>query len=239
LSTGTLYCPNCGSPVQQQAQFCANCGTKITAPTAPASQVSPGYYPPVPAQPPSVSTGPYKAVIAILLIVIVLLGIGLYETSVGHFPFGTYRYQLANPPDTQSIQPPPSSTPPPGQIIWNSCGATNCTMQTNGWREGTVPDTYDYFVTYTSNVPITVYFLTLGQFVQYAVCNGDLTCVSGSYAYLPAATSQNDAVFKLAEGCADYIAIYVSSANGFMTPRIQVAENAYSSPTGYCAQAQV
>jgi hypothetical protein len=111
-------------------------------------------------------------------------------------------------------------------------------MQPNGWREGTVPDTYDYFVSFTSTVPITVYFLTLGQFVQYAVCNGDLTCVSGSYAYLPAATSQNDAVFKLAEGCADYVAIYVSSANGVMTPTIQVAQNAYSGPTGYCAQSQ-
>ncbi len=239
MSTGISYCANCGSPVQQQAGFCANCGTKITASTMPGSQVPPSYYPPVSAPQPPVSTGPYKVIIAILLIVIALLGIGLYETSAGHFPFGAYRYQLANPPNAQSIQPPLSSTPPPGQIIWNSCGTTGCSMQTNGWREGTVPDTYDYFVTYTSDVPITVYFLTLGQFVQYAVCNGDLTCVSGSVFSFRAATSQNDQVFKLAEGCADYVAIYVSSANGSMTPHIQVAENAYSSPTGYCAQSQV
>jgi hypothetical protein len=206
--------------------------------SVPATPQVPLYYPPIPQQQPPVSTGPYKVVIGVLLIVVVLLGIGIYESAAGHFPLGgAYRYALANPPNAQSIQPPLSSTPPPATTIWNSCGAP-CSMQPNGWREGTVPDTYDYFVSFTSTVPVTVYFLTLGQFVQFAVCNGDLSCVSGSYAYLPAATSQSDAVFKLAEGCADYIAIYVSSANGVMTPNIQVAQNAYPNATGYCAQSQ-
>ena len=109
-------------------------------------------------------------------------------------------------------------------------------MTASGWREGTVPDTYDYYVTFTSNVNITVYFFTLGQFVQFAVCNGNLSCVSGSYAYLPTSMSQQNRVFKLAEGCADYVAIYVSSANGTMLPNVGVARNPATFPTGYCAQ---
>lgn len=99
-----------------------------------------------------------------------------------------------------------------------------------------MPDTYDYFVTYSSNVSITVYFLTLGQFVQFSVCNGDISCVSGYYSSLPGATSRQNAVFKLAEGCADYVAIYVSSGSGVMTPNVAVTQNAAPYATGYCAQ---
>jgi hypothetical protein len=99
-----------------------------------------------------------------------------------------------------------------------------------------VPDTYDYFVSYTSNVSITVYFLTLGQFVQFSVCNGDINCVSGAYAYLQGATSRQNAAFKLAEGCADYVAIYVASGSGVMQPDVKVAQNAAPYATGYCAQ---
>ena len=109
-------------------------------------------------------------------------------------------------------------------------------MTSAGWREGTVPDTYDYYVSYYGNATVTVYFFTLGQFVQYAICNGDLTCVSGSYAYLPASTVQQNKLFSLAEGCADYIAIYKSSNNGVMHPNIVVANNPAKAPTGYCAQ---
>ena len=109
-------------------------------------------------------------------------------------------------------------------------------MSPSGWREGTVPDTYDYFVSFTSNVSIAVYFLTMGQFVQFAVCSGNLNCVSGAYAYIPPATSQQNAVFKLAEGCADYIAIYVSSASGVMQPNVRITQNSAGYATGYCAQ---
>ena len=109
-------------------------------------------------------------------------------------------------------------------------------MTASGWREGTVPDTDDYYVTFTSNVNITVYFFTLGQFVQFAVCNGNLSCVSGYYVYFPGSLFQQNNVFKLAEGCADYVAIYVSSANGIMFPKVGVANNPAPFPTGYCAQ---
>jgi len=239
LATAQSYCPNCGTPLQQHALFCPNCGTKITSSHPQPQQLPPVYYPTTPPQTP-VSTGPYKAVIGILLVIIIILAV-LSATSLGHLlPLTGNHYALPNPPNAQSVQPPNTPTAqPPYTTIWNSCGGppgAGCNMTSNGWREGTVPDTYDYFVSYTSTVPIRVYFFTLGQFVQYAVCNGDITCVSGYYASLPAATSQSNAVFKLAEGCADYVAIYVASSTGVMYPNISVKQGSGGIITGYCAQ---
>jgi len=239
LATGQSCCPNCGTSLQQHAVFCPNCGTKISSPHPQLQQVPPSYYSTTPVQPP-VSTGPYKAVIGVLLVIIIILGV-LSATSLGHLlPLTGNHYSLPNPPNAQSVQPPNTQTAqPPYTTIWNACGASpsqGCNMTSNGWREGTIPDTFDYFVSFTSTVPIRVYFFTLGQFVQYTVCNGDITCVSGSYSSIPATTSQSTTAFKLAEGCGDYVAIYVSSSNGVMYPNISVKQNAAPFPTGYCAQ---
>jgi hypothetical protein len=243
LAIAQSYCPNCGTPFQQNSVFCPNCGTKTFAPRSQPQQLTSGYYPPAtPAQVP-VSKGPYKAVIGVLLIIIILLGVGFYAATSGHlFALSGYRYQLANPPNPQSIQPihTPATLPPSAKTIWNACGVSagqGCSMTANGWREGTIPDTYDYYVSFTSNVSITVYFFTLGQFVQFRVCNGDVSCVSGFYDSMPATTSQQTNVFRLAEGCGDYVAIYVASANGIMRPVVSVDQNPALSPTGYCAQA--
>jgi len=113
-------------------------------------------------------------------------------------------------------------------------------MTANGWREGSVPDTFDYFVSFTSNVSVTVYFFTMGQFVQYSVCNGDIRCVSGYYDSIPATTNaQQYTLFTLGEGCADYLAIYVASGNGVIHPNVGVSRPAAFpiGPTGYCGQA--
>jgi len=237
---GQSYCPNCRTPVQPQATFCPNCGTKITSSHPQPQQLPLGYYPTTRPQTP-VSTGPYKAVIGILLVIIIILGV-LSATSLGHlFPLTGNHYSLPNPPNAKSIQPihALASLPPSAKTIWNACGASpsqGCSMTANGWREGTIPDTYDYYVYFTSSVNITVYFFTLGQFVQYTVCNGDVSCVAGSYDSLPATTSQSTTVFRLAEGCGDYVAIYVASASGIMKPIVSVDQNPAPSPTGYCAQ---
>lgn len=239
LAIGQSYCPNCGAPIQPHAVFCPNCGTKITSSHPQPQQALPGYHPTISSQAP-VSTGPYKAAIGILLVIIIILGV-LSATSLGHLlPLTGNHYSLANPPSPQSVQPPNTQTAqPPYTTIWNACGASpsqGCNMTINGWREGTIPDTYDYFVSFTSTAPIHVDFFTLGQFVQFAVCNGDISCVSGSYSSIPATTSQSTIAFKLAEGCGDYVAIYVASSNGLMYPNISVKQNAAPFPTGYCAQ---
>lgn len=231
---GRFHCPNCGTPIQQSAAFCPNCGTKIIS-VQPQQQVPPGYYPTTPVRAP-VSTGPYKAVIGILLVIIIVLGV----LAFGHVFTGNH-YSLPNPPNAQSTQPAPApaTLPPSAKTIWNACGASpslGCSMSARGWREGTIPDTYDYYVYFTSNVSITVYFFTLGQFVQFTVCNGDVTCVYGSYDSLPATTFRPTTVFTLAEGCGDYVAIYVASANGIMNPVVSVNQSPAPYPTGYCGQ---
>ena len=171
-----------------------------------------------------------------MLVVIVILGV----LAFGHVLAGN-RYSLSNPPSAQSIQPypVPATLPASAKTIWNACGnspSQGCSMTANGWREGTIPDTYDYYVYFTSNVSITVYFFTLGQFVQFAVCNGDVRCVSGSYDSLPGTTLRQTTVFRLAEGCGDYVAIYIASANGVMSPIVSVDQSPAPSPTGYCGQ---
>jgi hypothetical protein len=112
-------------------------------------------------------------------------------------------------------------------------------MTANGWREGSVPDTFDYYVSFTSTVNVTVYFFTMGQFVQFSVCNGDVSCVSGSYDYILATTNlPTYTLFTLGTGCADYLAIYVASGNGVMYPDVGVTHNpSQTGATGYCAQA--
>ncbi len=242
MASRTSYCPNCGSPQQQGAGSCCNCGQKITTQAQPAPETSSIYYPPPPAQQPPVSTGPYKVIIAVLLIIILFLGIG-YLVGSAHLPFSPgYRYQLANPPNVQSTLPKPTFTSQlPQYPIWNSCGVTQCTMTSNGWREGSVPDTFDYYVSFTSTVNVTVYFFTMGQFVQFSVCNGDVNCVSGDYDSIPATTNlPRYTLFALGEGCADYLAIYVASGTGTMTPQVGVTRSPSPpqiGPTGYCAQA--
>jgi hypothetical protein len=243
MSFTNSFCTNCGTPIQPTADYCANCGTKLTASRSAAPQTQPGLLQPPPLVQSSVSTGAYKVAIAVLLVIIIILGVFLYSSTGGHLlQFGPSRYQLTTPPNLQSTQPGPAPTSQsPQYVIWNACGASvgaGCSMSGTGWREGSVPDTFDYYVSYTSTVPVTVYFFTMGQFVQYSVCNGDLSCVSGYYDTIPATESQSMTLFTLAEGCADYLAIYVASGPGTLYPNVGVTRGPPNAGvTGYCAQA--
>ncbi len=242
-----LYCHNCGAPLSQEASFCPNCGLKLAAPQPQTQPVPPTPYslpPPVPQQEKTHTHEAYKIAIGALLLLIVTMGIGWYAT--GSFSLlrssiipSSYRYQLASPPDYQSIQPPNTPTPSDRTVTWNSCGNTlssGCNVTGNSWLEGTVPDTYDYFVSFTSTVPLKLYYFTMGQFVQFSVCSGAVSCVSGYYDSLPATASLQNSVFKLAEGCADYVSVLVASGNGVMHPNVSVARNPAPYATGYCAQ---
>ncbi len=242
LMMTTSYCPNCGTPLSQEASFCPHCGVGITAPTqaippSPYSLPSPGLEQGKPH-----SHDLYKVAIGTLLLLLVVLGAVWYATgNLGliRSSLTPYHYQLSNPPNYRSIQPPNTVTPSPQYVTWNTCGGSpnlGCNVTANGWLEGTIPDTFDYFPSFTSTVPIKVYFFTLGQFVQFATCNGDVSCVSGYYDSYPATTSLQNQVFKLAEGCADYVSVFVATGNGVMQPNVAVARNPAQYPTGYCAQ---
>jgi hypothetical protein len=121
----------------------------------------------------------------------------------------------------------------PTLTIWNSCGGT-CSMTSGGWRAGGVPDTFTYYPSFSATVPITTYFLTLDQYVDFHNCGGSVSCVSGTYQWFSPRT-ELDGVFHLAEGCASYVAVYTSSQSGTMFPDVKVTYNPASSPTGACA----
>jgi hypothetical protein len=108
------------------------------------------------------------------------------------------------------------------------------TLPPNGWTGEGVPDTFDYYVSFTSTVPITVYFLTFSQFIQFAR-TGSISSVSGQYQYFPATTSLQKGAFTLAEGCGGYIVIFQSSAAGTIYPDITARYNPAPSITGCCA----
>jgi len=238
----TTYCNNCGAQSSQEASFCPSCGVKLVGPpiqtqSTPANLYSPP--PPVTQEGKPHTHEAYKIAIGILLMLLVILGIAWYATgSINLLGSSEYRYSLSNPPNLQSIQPPNTPNPAPQTVTWNSCGnppSTGCNVTVNSWLEGTVPDTYDYFLTFTSTVPLKPYFFTLGQFVQFSVCSGDVSCVSGSFVSLPSTTSENFR-FKLADGCADYVFVLVASGNGVIHPNVAVTPNPAQYPTGYCAQ---
>ncbi len=184
----------------------------------------------------------YVIVVGVLIVVVIVLAafLGLALSSNGFSSFRSFGTPRINPPSTASLSPPPSNTPGPNDplwtLLWNSCGGYpySCSMNSTGWREGGIPDTFDYSVTFTSNVPVTVYFLTLPQYMQYAYCNGRISCVSGAYNMTSPSMSIQNLVFKLAEGCADYVAIYQSTGSGSMSPTIKIARNSYPAPTGVC-----
>ncbi len=144
------------------------------------------------------------------------------------------------PPSASSIKDPPTPTPAREILVWNGCGSgsswgsTPCRLSASQWYEYVVPDTFDLFVSLTSNVTVTVYFLTLGQYTQYAYCGG-ISCVSGFYRLTTASTSIQNYVFKLAEGCADYVMIFQPSANASMNPDLWVTHNAAPTWTGICS----
>lgn len=111
-------------------------------------------------------------------------------------------------------------------------------IDTKGLLHG-VPDTFDYYINYSSSVPVGVAVLNTNQFVQfancpYAVAASRLSCVMGNYASFPPTTSQNQ-IFTLAEGCGAYIAIYYASTSGTFYPNISIRYNPAPALTGLCA----
>lgn len=121
----------------------------------------------------------------------------------------------------------------PTLSMWNSCGGP-CNMASGNWRVGGVPDTFDYNVSFTSNVPITVYIMTFSQYVQYANCTGQISCVTGAYRQYGPTMSLQGSVFTLAEGCSAYVAVYQSTTTGVIYPNVSVTYNPAPTVTGVC-----
>jgi cell division protein FtsL len=142
--------------------------------------------------------------------------------------------EVANLNSTMKALEQASSNPTLG--MWGKCGGGSaCPMSGGSWREGGVPDTFALQISFTSTVPVTVYILTLEQYVQFSNCRGDISCVSGTYWYFGPSTSLQDGVFTLAEGCGDYVMIYKSLGDGMIYPNVTITYNPAPEPTGVCA----
>lgn len=121
----------------------------------------------------------------------------------------------------------------PTLSIWNSCD-TPCSVGPSKVRVGGVPDTFQFHVVYTSDVPVSLYFFTFHQWTEYDSCGFQLNCVTGSYTAYRATTSRN-ITFNESTGCAGYLFVLAASANGTIKPDVSATYKPADHPTGVCA----
>jgi len=106
---------------------------------------------------------------------------------------------------------------------------------------GGIPDTFTYHLQATSTGPMSVSILTLEQWAKAIACVD-----SGSYytnycmhhsgsviGWLNVTSVSYD--FHLAEGCADYLAVFTAASPVTVTPNVSVTYNPATSSTGSCA----
>lgn len=241
----SMFCPRCGKQLDEGQTVCLTCGATIL--TSPSSAGASGYQPAIPQWSPPPPGGPPRTVkfshfLIVTLTLTVLLGASLAtiaSLTVQLRDYGNLQQQFkalaAQNFDLQNqVMRLRISAANPTLTIWNSCGVP-CSMGPGFWRVGGVPDTFDYNVSFTSTVPVTVYFLTFDQYVQFANCSGQISCVTGTYSQFGPTTVLQGTVFKLGEGCSGYVAVYQSTSNGTIYPNVKVTYNPSPTLTGTCA----
>jgi cell division protein FtsB len=122
----------------------------------------------------------------------------------------------------------------PTLSIWNTCGSP-CSVGPTKVRVGGVPDTFQFHVIYTADVPVALYFFTFHQWTQYDSCGLQLSCVTGSYTAYKAATSRN-VTFEDSAGCAGYLYVLAATQNGTIRPDVSATYKPADHPTGVCAE---
>lgn len=126
----------------------------------------------------------------------------------------------------------------PNLSIWN------VPQQIKGstwYLAGGIPDTFTYHLKATSTGPMSISILTLEQWTSANDCvqNTRATinyCAHHSGAvvsFLDVTTVNYD--FHLAEGCADYLAVFTSASSVTVTPDVSVTYNPATAATGACS----
>ncbi|TMB46752.1 MAG: hypothetical protein E6J53_04380 [Chloroflexi bacterium] len=106
---------------------------------------------------------------------------------------------------------------------------------------GGVPDTFTYHLQATSTGPMSVSILTLEQWGKA------ITCIDGgagttnycmhhsgvAISWLNVTSVNYD--FHMAEGCADYLAVFTAASTITVTPNVSVTYNPASGSTGACS----
>ena len=183
----------------------------------------------------SVSTRGYKAIFAVL---IVILSLTIWQNLALASENSRLNAVIKQPlvitvPESATLDPN-TTTPLPQLVVWSTCFSNaGCVMNPSGWRQYIVPDTFDLYVSFKSTVNVTVYFLTLGQYAQLVYCKS-ISCVPLYYQSIAPTTNIQNRVFKLAEGCDDYVAIFQPISAGIMYPNISISHNPAPSWTGIC-----
>ncbi len=125
----------------------------------------------------------------------------------------------------------------PQLVLWN----TPLRIKDNSYYlAGGVPDTFTYHLEATSSGPMSVSILTLEQWAAAIQCvqygNGPTNwCMHHSgtvQSWISVSSVKYD--FHLAEGCADYIAVFTAASAVTVTPKISVTYNPATSATGAC-----
>lgn len=111
----------------------------------------------------------------------------------------------------------------------------------DGYLAGGIPDTFTYHLEATSTGPMSVSILTLEDFVKAIECVDNGVAVTnycmhhnGSVISWIGTTAVNYD-FHLAEGCADYVAVFTAASAVTVKPNVGVIYNPASSLTGACA----
>jgi hypothetical protein len=112
----------------------------------------------------------------------------------------------------------------------------------DSYMAGGIPDTFTYHLQATSSGPMSVSILTLQNFAKAVQCvnNGAGStnyCMhhSGAVRTWTGVTSVSYD-FHLAEGCADYVAVFTAATPVKVTPNVSVTYNPAPALTGVCAQ---
>lgn len=120
-----------------------------------------------------------------------------------------------------------------GTSGWNACdgGKTGCPLTPGRYYVGGVPDTFTYYVSFRATVPVTVWIMTTRSFV----CWETRQCAwqEGAVGWEPTTLLRNG-IFEDAEGCAGYLAVFLSDRPGTLYPNVEIERNPAPRPTGAC-----
>ena len=121
----------------------------------------------------------------------------------------------------------------PRFVLWNSCGAgplAGCSLTPGYEYVGGVPDTFTYYLSFRSTVPVTVRIMTTHDYV----CWKSGYCAA-HWVWWEDFTTLNNGVFHDAEGCGGYLAVFTSKQAGTLYPDVRITRNPSAVPTGACA----
>jgi hypothetical protein len=125
----------------------------------------------------------------------------------------------------------------PHLTIWN---VAQTIKGSTYYLAGGIPDTFTYHLQATSTGPMSISILTLQDWSKAIECvdagrGATNWCMhhSGGYkSWFDVTSISYD--FHLAEGCADYMAVFTSAGTIKVTPNVSVTYNPAPAPTGAC-----